>query len=76
MIPDPIILSDDKSAGAESRTNYSTPDVDLIAKSGSDPLYVADNNGFALGAVFISDCLVADHQDNDNNNNSNIIDNT
>lgn len=36
-IPDPIILSDDESVGAESETDYSDLDVDSRAKSDSGP---------------------------------------
>jgi hypothetical protein len=40
-IPDPIMLSDDESVGAESETDYSDLDVDLRAKSDSGPRHVA-----------------------------------
>jgi hypothetical protein len=81
MIPDPIILSDDESVGAESGTDYGTLAVNLTAKNGSDPPYIADTkladgDGFASGAALTSDRLVADHQDDDNINNSGVIDNT
>jgi hypothetical protein len=74
-------LSDDESVGAESRTDYGALDVNLTAKNGSGPSHVADTepadgDGFAFGAALTSDCLAADHQDNDNNNNSGVIDNT
>lgn len=75
---DPIILSDNESAGAESETDYS--DLDIRAKSDSDPLHVtdselADGDGFGSGAALISDRLVTNHQDNDNRHNG-VIDKT
>jgi hypothetical protein len=36
------MLSDDESVGAESETDYGDLDVDLRAKSDSDPPRVAD----------------------------------
>jgi hypothetical protein len=65
-IPDPIILSDDESAGAESKTDCSDLDVDVRAKNDSDPPHVADSeladgSGSGSGAALISDCLVTDH---------------
>jgi hypothetical protein len=81
-IPDPIILSDDESAGAESETDCSDLDlnVDVRAKSDSDPPHVADSeladgDGFGLGAALISNRLVTDHQDDDNDHNG-VIDKT
>jgi hypothetical protein len=67
-IPDPIILSDNESVGAESNTDFSSLNIDLTAK------HVADNelmngDGFGLGTIVISDRVVADDQDDDNNNN-------
>jgi hypothetical protein len=78
--PDPIMLSDDESAGAESETDCSDLDVDVRAKSDSDPSHVADSelangDGFGSGAALISDRLVTDHQDDDNNHNG-VVDKT
>ncbi|KAL5325334.1 hypothetical protein ACEPPN_006459 [Leptodophora sp. 'Broadleaf-Isolate-01'] len=74
---DPIILSDDESAGAESETDCSDLDVDVRAKNDSDPPYVADikltnGDGFGSGVALISDRLVTDHQD-DNNDHDGVI---
>jgi hypothetical protein len=81
-IPDPIILSNDKSAGAESEIDCSNLDldIDIGAKSNSDLLYIADSkladsDSFGSGAVLISDRLVTDYQNNNNDYNS-IIDKT
>jgi hypothetical protein len=78
-IPDPIVLSDDESIGAESETDYTDPDVDLAANSYPDSSHVADSeladgDGFGSRAALTSHCLVADHQD-DNDKNSGGIDN-
>lgn len=67
---DPIILSDDESAGAESGTDCSDLDLDVRAKSDSEPPDVADSeladgDGFSSGAALTSDRLVTDHQDDD-----------
>jgi hypothetical protein len=68
------MLSDDESADAESETDCSDLDVDVRAKSDSDPPHVADSeladgDGFGSGAALISDCIVTDHQDDDNDHN-------
>jgi hypothetical protein len=68
MILDPIILSNNKSISTKSRTNYSILDIDLTTKNDSNSLYItdiklADNNGFASGVAFTSNCLVVDYQD-------------
>jgi hypothetical protein len=78
IIPVPIILSDDESAGAESKTDYSDLDVDVRAKSDSDPPHVvenelADGDGLGLGAALIFDCLVTDYQD-DYNDHHGVVD--
>jgi hypothetical protein len=70
-MPDPIILSDDESAGAESETDYSNLEGDLTAKSDSSSPHIADSDmadgeGFGSGTTYISDRIVADHQDDDN----------
>lgn len=70
-MPDPIILSDDESVGAESETDYSNLEVDLTAKSDSSSPHIADSDmadgeGFGSGTTCISDPIVADHQDDDN----------
>jgi hypothetical protein len=80
-IPDPIILSDDESAGAESETDCGDLDVNVRAKSDSDPPHVADSeladgDGFASEAALISGRLVTDYQDDDNNHNNGVVDKT
>ena len=72
-----IILSDDESAGAKSKADYSDLDGDVRASSDSEPSHVADNEladgnglGSGLGAAFISDRLVTDHQDGHNDHDS------
>jgi hypothetical protein len=77
---DPIMLRDDESADAESETDCSDLDVDVRAKSDSDPPHVtdselADGDGFGSGAALISDCIITDHQDDDNDHNG-VIDKT
>lgn len=81
-IPDPIILgdSDDKSAGAESETDYGNLEADLTAKSCSSP-HIADSDmangkGFGSGTTYTSDSdrIVADHQDDDDD--SGVLDST
>jgi hypothetical protein len=57
-MPDPIILSDDESAGAESETDYSNLKVDLTAKSDSSSPHIADSNmadgkGSGSGTTYI-----------------------
>jgi hypothetical protein len=77
-ITDPIILSDDESAGAESETDCSDLDVDVRAKSDSDPPHVADSelaDSIGSGAALVSDRLVTDHQDDDNDHDG-VIDKT
>jgi hypothetical protein len=64
-IPDLIILSDDESVGTKSETDFSSLDINLTAKRGSDSPHVADNelmdgDGFSLGTTVISDCVIAD----------------
>ncbi len=66
MILDLIILSDNESIGAESKTNYSDLDVNISAKSNSNPLHVIDNelvdsDGLGLGVTPISNCLVTNY---------------
>jgi hypothetical protein len=73
---DPIILcdSDDESVSAESETDYSNLEVNVRAKSHSDPpIDMADVDG--SGAALISDRRATGHQDDDNNHNG-IIDQT
>jgi len=70
-MPDPIILSDDESADTESETDYSNLKVDLTTKSDSSSPHIADNDmaggeGFGSATTYISDLIVADHQDDDN----------
>jgi hypothetical protein len=61
--------------GTKSKTNFSSLDIDLMAKRDSDSLHVADNklinsNSFGSGTTVISDCVITNNQDNNNNNNS------
>ena len=77
MIPDPIILSNDESASAESETDCSDLDVDFRAKNDPNPPHVisgelADSDGFNLGAALISHHLVTNYQDNNNHNNDSV----
>ena len=67
--------------GVESETDYGDLDVDLRAKSGSDPPHVADSgladgNDFASGTGLTSDRLATDHQDDSDNRNNGVVDNT
>jgi hypothetical protein len=60
--------------GTESETDFSSLDIDLMAKRDSNSLHVADNelmdgDGFGSGTTVISDRVIADDQDDDNNNN-------
>lgn len=76
---DPIMLSDDEPVSAESETDYSNLNVDLTAKSDSSSPHIADSNmidneGFGCGTIYISDHLVADHQDDSNNSDSGLAD--
>lgn len=80
-ILDPIILSDDEFVSAESETDYTNLDVDLIAESDSYSLHVADSksadgNSFGLGTTLISHRPVANYQDDSNDNNNSVIDST
>jgi hypothetical protein len=64
-ILNPIILSDNESVGTESKTDFSSLNIDLTAKRDSNSLYVADNelmdgDGFGLGTTVISNCVIAD----------------
>lgn len=75
------MLSDDKSVGAESETDYSNLDVDLTTKSDSHSPHVADSDlvdggGLGSGTTPISNRLVADSQDNanDNDNDNGVVD--
>jgi hypothetical protein len=69
-IPDPILLSDNEYAGAESETDCSALDVDVRAKSDSD------GDRFGSGAAVISGRLVTDHQEDNNNHNKGVVDKT
>ena len=65
-ILDPIILSDDKSVGTESNTNFSSLDIDLIAKRDSNSPHIVDNklvdgNGVSLRTIVISNHVVTNH---------------
>jgi hypothetical protein len=78
-IPDPIILSDDESMGSESETDYGDFDVEPTAKSDTDSprvvdRWLADGDSFASRTASTSDRLVADHQDDGNNNHNGIVD--
>ncbi|KAH9205202.1 hypothetical protein DL95DRAFT_470777 [Leptodontidium sp. 2 PMI_412] len=78
---DPIILSDDEPAGAESETDCSDIDVDVRAKSVSDPPHVAGSEladgggiGSGSGAVLSPGRFVTDHSD-DQNDHDGVFDN-
>jgi hypothetical protein len=63
-----------------TETDYSNLDIDLRAKSDSDSPHIvdselADGDGFGLGTIHTFSRLVADHLNDDNNNNG-IVDNT
>jgi len=65
-ILDPIILSNNESVSTKSNTNFSSLDINFIAKRDSDSLHVADNklidsNSFSLGTTRISNCVVANN---------------
>lgn len=66
-ISDPIILSDDEFARAESDTDFSDLDIDVRAKSDFDPLHIVGRElaagGCYSGAALISDHLVTNHHD-------------
>jgi hypothetical protein len=76
-IPDPIMLSDDESVGAESETDYSDLDIDPRAKSDSGPPHPdgepADGNGFGPGTTPTSDSLAADHPEDGSKSNNGIV---
>jgi hypothetical protein len=66
IILDLIILSDNKSIGAKSKTNYSDLDVNVRAKSDSALLHVIDSelvdgDGIGLEAVLIYNRLVTNY---------------
>jgi hypothetical protein len=73
-ILDPIILSDNKSMSTKSNTDFSSLDIDLIAKHIVDN-ELMDGDGFSLGTIVISNRAIANDQDDDNNNNG-VVDNT
>jgi hypothetical protein len=64
-MPDPIILSDNESTGAESETDHSNLEVDSTAKSADSDM--ADSEGFGSGTTYIPDRIVAGYRDNSNN---------
>jgi hypothetical protein len=73
-IPDPIILSNNKSVGTESDTDFSSLDIDFTTKYNSDFLYIADNklidsNSFGSGTTVISNCIVVSLYQSDLKNN-------
>ncbi|CZT08656.1 uncharacterized protein RAG0_13662 [Rhynchosporium agropyri] len=74
---DPIILSDDEAVRAESETDYSNLEFDLPASSDSSSPHIADSNildseGFGFDTAYVSDRLVADHQDDSNDRGSGV----
>ncbi len=80
MILDLIILSNNKSIGIKSKTNYSDLNVDVNTKSNSNPLHVidselVDDDSLNSRAILISNRLITNYQDNNNNHNS-IVDKT
>ena len=78
-IPDPILLSDDESVGAESETDYSDLDVDPRAKSDSGLSHLdgepADGEGFGSGTTRVSGSLATDHPNDGNKSNNGIVNN-
>ena len=65
-ILDPIILSDDEFMGTKSNTNFSSLDINLIAKRDSNSPHIVDNelvdgDGFGLGTTVISNHVVTNH---------------
>jgi hypothetical protein len=80
-IPDPIMLNDDESMGAESETDYGGLDVGLRTRSDSDSLYVTDNkpadgDSISLRTIHTSGRLAADHPDDGNKNNNGLVNDT
>lgn len=79
---DPIMLSDDESIGAESKTDYSDLNIDPRAKSNSGPPHPdsepADGNGFGPGTrtTRVSSSLAADYPDNGNKSNNGVVNET
>ena len=73
-ILDPIILSNNKFVGTKSNTNFSSLDIDFIAKHVANNKLI-NSNSFGLGTTVISNCVVANNQD-DNNNNNSVVNNT
>jgi len=76
---DAIILSDDECVSTESETDYSSLEVDLTAKSDSSTPHIAERDmvngeGSGFGTTYISDCLVADHQDDSSDSHSGMAD--
>jgi hypothetical protein len=66
IILDPIMLSNNKSAGAESKTDYSDLNADVTEKSDSDPPHVIDSNiadgdSSGSGVTLISDRLATNY---------------
>jgi hypothetical protein len=78
-IPDPILLSDDESVGAESETDYSDLDVDPRAKSDSGLSHLdgepADGEGFGPGTTRVSGSLATDHPNDGNKSNNGVFNN-
>jgi len=80
--PDPIILSDDESVGAESETDYSDLDVHTRAKSDSALLHPvsepADGDSFGPGTrtKHASGSLAADHLEDGSKNNNGVVKDT
>ncbi|CZT07721.1 uncharacterized protein RCO7_11211 [Rhynchosporium graminicola] len=74
---DPIILSNHEAVRAESETDYSNLEFDLPAKCDFSFPHIADSNildgeGFGFDTVYVSDRLVADHQDDSNHRGSGV----
>jgi hypothetical protein len=78
-ISDPIILSDDEPVGAMSCTDYRSLDVDFTSKRDPACPYVAvdeleSGHGCGSETIFISNRLVADHQDVDHDSIGGVVD--
>jgi hypothetical protein len=78
-IPDLILLNDDESVGAESKTDYSDLDVDPRAKNDSSLSHLdgepADGEGFGPGTTRVSGSLTTDHPNDGNKSNNGVVNN-
>jgi len=74
------MLSNNKSVGAKSETDYSNLDVNPRAKSDSSPLHpnseLTNSNSFGLGTTHVSSSLAANYLNNSNKSNNSVVNNT